>query len=351
MSEENQERPEIFSPNQPAASNVPFLSQEPTEPGFAAPVAPTAPPVAPSHIDVSKRRTLFELWGDTFRTLRANFSPVVQISALLAFITTAIQVVMLFSIFTLVPGVTGLLADIQSGDTMAIETEDLADLGIGTITNDQIVGLVATIGISVVALFLMTFVGTGIYWIFVAPRADGAEPISFREVRRDFLRTLPRMLSATLMWGLRSLLIITVMLVAVIATELVSDNLSWLLAIIFGAGAGFLVWYAIGVTLTSFVVQSTSLSGNKSVSRSVELVRGAWWRTLWVLIATNIVFGMFASAISGLVPMPTSALDTGDAMPWAYLALFGSSTFISALVSLPLTGIALAHYYRDRSGS
>lgn len=264
---------------------------------------------------------------------------------------TLLQVAVVVALFFTIPDAGNYLKDISSGEFTMLTSSQVDGTTPMTLNNDQIVGLLVTVGLGVVALFLMTFVAYGIFWVFVEPRPADAEPLTFAEVRSAFFKSLPRMLSATFMWAIRALGVVAVIAALLAVTYFAPGDLTWLAVVVLIAGFGFLLWYSISVTFVAYVVQSTSLSGNQSVRRSVELVRGAWWRTVWVLMATNIVVSMFASAISGLVPMPTAALDSTGSIPWAFVALFAASTFISSLVSLPLTAITIANYYRDRSGS
>ena len=355
MSDESTDKPDIWSPIQPEGTDVPFMSEPPVEPptapGFAAPVAPVAPPVAPSYIDVANRRSILELWGATFQTLRANFSAAVQMSAVISVITTALQAGVLVAVFLAIPGAADYVAQFTAGDFSSLETGELSGLENSLASTKALIGLLGAAGISVIGLFLMTFVSSGIFWVFVAPRAEDAEPLTFAEVRSAFFKSLPRMLSATVMWVLRPIGIIIAMFTAAAILTTVSADLSWLVFVIFLAGAGYIIWYSVSTSLTAFVVQSTDLSGNKSVNRSMQVVRGAWWRTVLVLLATNLIVGAFSSAVSSLIELPVDVIDANNALPWMFIALFSVSTFVGSLISVPLTAITLAHYYRDRSAS
>jgi hypothetical protein len=111
-----------------------------------------------------------------------------------------------------------------------------------------------------------------------------------------------------------------------------------------GGGAVFVLLFLVSFVMVSYLGVRWSLIGPimiverrfamKAVSRSSELVTGAWWRTFGILLVAGLI-----------VRVPLSVL----AMFWASIPLLG--TILSGLVASIATaysGIAVVVYYFDR---
>lgn len=206
-------------------------------------------------------------------------------------------------------------------------------------------GLIA--GLLSAGLFVLL---TGLMAVVVGQSAVGA-PLSLGGAFRRALPRLPRLLAAS---------VLVVMLVG--AVWVVVAGL-WVLAVGLDSGIGFAamalltlaaipvtIYLGIKLSLTTPAValESTAegpISPVTALKRSWGLVRGAWWRTLGLLVLAAIIAG----ALSQVVAIPAGLIVS--ALPLSAGVAFVASVTVAGIgqaVSQPVSGLVLALVYVDR---
>jgi hypothetical protein len=203
------------------------------------------------------------------------------------------------------------------------------------------------VGLLSAGLFVLL---TGLMAVVVGQSAVGA-PLSLREAFRRALPRLPRLLGVSLL---------VVLLLGIVWVVVVG---AWLLAVWIDAGIGFvavvlLTLAAIPVTIylgiklslatPAVALESTSegpISPVTALQRSWGLVRGAWWRTLGLLVLAAIIAG----ALSQVVAIPAGIVVS--ALPLSAGVALVTSVIVAGIgqaVSQPVSGLVLALVYVDR---
>ncbi len=251
---------------------------------------------------------------------------VIAIAAVLSAIAAVVQGVLV----ALAPPAPLVLPDPQADPATA-----LRDLLLGT----SLAQTAATIGILVVSLIVQG-VATGLYAVMLA----SAEPMTGRQAWR---RVRPRLGALIVVSIGASVAAIGVLAIgAVLASALGTSPLAALLGLgILSAGAAGAVWLSVSLVLGPAAVAVEWLGPMAAWRRSVDLIRGAWWRTLLVWIVAQLL-----GAIGGLVlTIPASVITL----------FFGSSAlgvgaatavqqFAAGLVLIPVVSIVVAVLHADR---
>ena len=125
-------------------------------------------------------------------------------------------------------------------------------------------------------------------------------------------------------------------------------------------GAGLLVcfvgivypWVIFSLAVPALLLERTRVT--RALGRSNELVRGAWWRTFWLLVlgyllvavisfAVSLPFLLFGGAFNGILSGTyTGGQDVGTT------ALSALSGFIVGVITWPFTGCLVSVIYVDR---
>ncbi len=99
------------------------------------------------------------------------------------------------------------------------------------------------------------------------------------------------------------------------------------------------IWFAIAAGFGIFVYLEEGLTGTAAIGRSMELVKGRWWKTLWRLVIPAIVVQLVIGIISMLtIIVPVILAAVGGAGAMMALSEGGSGRLVGA--SLPILIIA-----------
>uniref|UniRef100_UPI0004CC0792 glycerophosphoryl diester phosphodiesterase membrane domain-containing protein n=1 Tax=Streptomyces cellulosae TaxID=1968 RepID=UPI0004CC0792 len=131
------------------------------------------------------------------------------------------------------------------------------------------------------------------------------------------------------------------------------------LAVLGGLGASVVaLWLMIRFSLASPALMLEKQSIPRSMSRSVKLVRGSWWR----IFGIQLLAGLIANIISALVVLPFTFLaaalggesvsgflnGSGD-LGWTFLIVSGIGSVIGSMITFPITaGVAVLLYVDQR---
>ncbi|PAZ13590.1 hypothetical protein CLM62_23800 [Streptomyces sp. SA15] len=131
------------------------------------------------------------------------------------------------------------------------------------------------------------------------------------------------------------------------------------LAVLGGLGAGVVaVWLMIRFSLSSPALMLEKQGIVKSMSRSVKLVRGSWWRVFGIQLLAAII----ANIVAAIVVIPFTFLaaalsgdgvggfleGTGD-LGWTFLIISGIGSVIGSMITFPITaGVTVLLYIDQR---
>jgi len=219
----------------------------------------------------------------------------------------------------------------------------------------------AMLGTSVV--FLISLIGTVAATALlttVTSRAVLGKPVTTGEAWRDARPQVPRLFGLILL-----LLLITfgVILVGALPGILVavagSNGGGIALAVLGIIAAGIVaVWLMIRFSLASPALMLEKQGIVKSMSRSVKLVRGSWWRVMGIQLLATII----ANIVAAIVVIPFTFLaaalsgegvggfvnGTGD-LGWTFLIVSGIGSVIGSMVTFPITaGVTVLLYIDQR---
>lgn len=242
----------------------------------------------------------------------------------------------------LVNGLSGILDAADSGDADRVVAELEAVSWVPLTLAALLIGLLS------VALFVLL---SGLLSIVVGQSAIGA-PLSLTQAWGRALPRLPRLLGGAAL---------VVLLIGALWTVVV---LLWLLAVWVDSGVGYALmtlltlvaafpltlYLGVKVSLTTPAValESTAdgpISPVTGLRRSWGLVRGAWWRTLGILLLGAVIAG----ALSQVIAIPAGIVLS--ALPLSLTAAAVASTITAGLgqaVAQPVSGLILGLVYVDR---
>lgn len=252
-----------------------------------------------------------------------------------------VSVAQLLLFLSLADALDGLLQAVEVGDAAGVESE------FGAISWLPLAAGIAAVTLLSILLFVLL---TGVMSVVVGQAAVGAR-LSLSGALARALPRLPRLL------GVSVLVVLALSAVWVVVVAL------WVLAAWVDAG----IVYAIVVLATLAAIPVTVFLGIKlalatpavalesaggapispvtALRRSWGLVRGAWWRTLGILLLAGIIAG----ALSQVVAIPASLLVS--VLPLTVGVAVVGTVVASALgqaVSQPISGLVLALVYVDR---
>ncbi|WP_086784362.1 saccharopine dehydrogenase NADP-binding domain-containing protein [Streptomyces caniscabiei] len=127
-----------------------------------------------------------------------------------------------------------------------------------------------------------------------------------------------------------------------------------------GLGAFVLtVWLMIRFSLASPALMLEKQGVRKSMSRSVKLVRGSWWRVLGIQLLATIIAWIVASIVVIPFSFAGAALDGdglsgflatgGTALGWTYLVISGVGAVIGSTLTFPISaGVTVLLYIDQR---
>ncbi|WP_055495155.1 glycerophosphoryl diester phosphodiesterase membrane domain-containing protein [Streptomyces sp. TP-A0356] len=218
--------------------------------------------------------------------------------------------------------------------------------------------------LSSTAVFLVALLGTIVATALlttVTSRAVLGRPVSTAEAWGDARPQLLRLCGLTLLLPLMALAIIFAgALPGIIVAAAGSTSLGLALALLGGlAGSVVALWIMIRFSLASPALMLEKQSIRKSMSRSVRLVRGSWWRVFGIQLLGQII----ASIVSSLVVLPFAflggLLDGGGisglvnastgGIGWTFLIVSGIGSVIGRMLTFPITaGVTVLLYVDQR---
>ncbi len=99
------------------------------------------------------------------------------------------------------------------------------------------------------------------------------------------------------------------------------------------------IWFAIASGFAAFAYLEEGVTGTAAVGRSMELVKGRWWKTLWRLLLPGLIFQIVLGVLSGIVfIVPTIVATIGGAGAMMSMSEGGSGALGAA--SIPILIIA-----------
>lgn len=283
---------------------------------------------------------LGELLDGAVGLVRGYPRPTLGASALVALVTTLLQLVLVLTVL-------GPLFDV---DAVALEANDADALvslfaGVGALSAVSLV-------VGTVAGALMTGVLTG-----VAGKAVLGQPLTSGELWRSLRGRLPRLVAGSLLFGL-----------AVYGPPLLAGALTGLLVAVAGTGGGvvggLLVVASFAVSVLLYVRLSLATPALvledarvlTSFRRSWVLVRRSFWRVLGILLLAVLI----GTAVASVLQVPFSLLSgdggplsgvtggVGQSLSTRALVLSALGSGVGALVVAPFTAGVTALLYVDR---
>lgn len=328
--------------------------QQPPAPGWGQPAPPPGwgppgpsyasygwggPPPAPKPGSVPLRPLgVGDILEATFSVLRHYLAATLGSAALVVAVVSTMQLLLLLPV---VSELGPLLDATEQNDPALLVTELESISWAPLLAGGLLVGLLSA------GLFVLL---TGLMAVVVGQSAVGA-PLSLPGAFRRALPRLPRLLGVSLL--------VVVLLGGVWVTVVGL----WMLAVWIDVGIGYvaavlLTLAAIPVTIYLVIklslatpaaaLESTSagfISPVTALQRSWRLVRGAWWRTLGLLVLAAIIAG----ALSQVVAIPASIVVS--ALPLSAGVALVTSVIVAGIgqaVSQPVSGLVLALVYVDR---
>lgn len=337
--------------NQPPAGPGGYGAPGPGgHPGYGAPGYPAwgggwggPPPAAKPGVIPLRPLGVGEILDGAVSTMRTHWRTVLGISLTVA-VVTEILVILLQGFVLNDSASTEALNDPSA--TFDELTRAMGDAMLGT----TVVFVISLIG-TVAATALLTT---------VTSRAVLGKSVTTGEAWRDARPQVPKLFGLIFL-----LLLITfgVVLVGTVPGILVAvsgaGGAGAALAVLGGLGAGIVaLWLMIRFSLASPALMLEKQSIVKSMSRSVKLVRGSWWRVFGIQLLATII----ANIVAAIVVIPFTFLaaalsgdgigglvnGTGD-LGWTFLIISGVGSVIGSMITFPITaGVTVLLYIDQR---
>ncbi|MFG2503848.1 glycerophosphoryl diester phosphodiesterase membrane domain-containing protein [Streptomyces sp. NPDC048441] len=302
------------------------------------------PPAAKPGVIPLRPLGVGEILDGAVSTMRTYWRTVLGISLAVA-VFTEIIVILLQGLVLDDSASTDVLDDPSA--TVSELTRALGD----TLLSSGVILLVTLLG-TIVATALLTM---------VTSRAVLGKSVTTAEAWQDAKPQLPRLIGLTLLLPLIGVAIVAVgTLPGVLIAVAGASDAGASLAILGGLAATVVaIWLMVRFSLASPALMLEKQGVKKSITRSVKLVRGSWWRVfgiqLLAAIIANVVasiivipFTLIAGAVSG--DGVTGFLDTstGD-LGWTFLIVSGVGSVIGSMLTFPITaGVTVLLYIDQR---
>ncbi|MGW1159009.1 glycerophosphoryl diester phosphodiesterase membrane domain-containing protein [Streptomyces sp. NPDC002513] len=214
------------------------------------------------------------------------------------------------------------------------------------------------------AVFLVTLIGTIIATALlttVTSRAVLGRSVTIAEAWRDARPQLLKLSGLTLLLPLMALAIVavgTVPGILIAASGATAAGIS--LAVLGGLGATLVaIWIMVRFSLASPALMLEKQSIRTSMSRSVKLVRGSWWRVFGIQLLAQIIAGI----VGALVVIPFAIVATvlsgdvvgnlmsgsGAGFGWTFLIITGVGSVIGSTLTFPISaGVTVLLYIDQR---
>ncbi|WP_344528365.1 glycerophosphoryl diester phosphodiesterase membrane domain-containing protein, partial [Streptomyces rectiviolaceus] len=311
-------------------------------PGWGAWQGP--PPAAKPGVIPLRPLGVGEILDGAVSTMRTYWRTVLGISLAVA-VFTEIVVILLQGLVLNDSETTDVLDDPSA--TVGELTRALGD----TLLSSGVILLITLLG-TIVATALLTM---------VTSRAVLGKSVTTAEAWQDAKPQLPRLIGLTLLLPLIGMAVVAAgTLPGVLIAVAGGGDAGISLAVLGGFAAGVVaVWLLVRFSLASPALMLEKQGVKKSMTRSVKLVRGSWWRVfgiqLLAAIIANVVasiivipFALIAGAVSG--DGVTGFLDSGTGdLGWTFLIVSGVGSVIGSMLTFPITaGVTVLLYIDQR---
>lgn len=272
---------------------------------------PPAKLTRPEPLGVHLRLTLHEL--------RAHFSILAQLGAIVASITAGVQFVVLTGVIQLAPTA---LSDLEK----AAQT--------GTMSAQQVTSyLVGLLALSVPTL-IVSFATTGLFVWVIRHREKPQWPVN-------------RWLKLTALWLVAFFGPITVL--TLIGMQLgVADstgrNFATFALIV---GAIYAMWFSVKTAFAQYLISDQPYSPRAALRVSAALTKGQWGRTLIQIFFMNLLAAGASSLL--LMFMPTNSFPSSGSTA-GYIFIECATTWLATLVSAPIVAVGIGMLYLDLVG-
>jgi len=220
-----------------------------------------------------------------------------------------------------------------------------------SVLSSAVVSLITLLG-TIVATALLTT---------VTSRAVLGKPVTTAEAWRDARPQFAKLLGLTLLLALMTLAIVAAGAlpgILVAASGAAAAGASLTVLGVLGASVVAL-WIMVRFSLASPALMLEKQSIRKSLSRSVKLVRGSWWRVFGIQLLAQLIAGI----VAGIVVVPFTFLagalsDDGirslvsggtGSLGWTFLIVTGIGSVIGSMLTLPISaGVTVLLYIDQR---
>lgn len=301
------------------------------------------PPAAKPGVIPLRPLGVGEILDGAVSTMRTYWRTVLGISLTVA-VVTQVAVVLLRGFA---------LDDNATADTLSDPSASLSEVtrAMGdTMVNSAVIFLISLIG-TITATALLTT---------VTSRAVLGKPVAIGEAWRD---ARPQVLK---LFGLIFLLILITFgiifggtLPGILVAVSGAGAAGAALAVLGGLGAGVVaLWLMIRFSLASPALMLEKQSIVKSMSRSVKLVRGSWWRIFGIQLLATVIANIVASIV--VIPFTfigaalggdgiVGFLQSGGHVGWTFLIISGIGSVIGSMITFPITaGVTVLLYIDQR---
>jgi hypothetical protein len=276
-------------------------------------------------------RAVSELLDDSFRLYRRHFTLLATVSFLVA------------------------IPSLVIGIAVALSTANLQRLTttVGTSTGPSSVD-VQTFFQQFIAQLIPLFILGGLLLLLAGPLIFGANINAAVDVIAGRPATPTSVLGGTLrryfallgLIGVGALFLIGLWAVAGVSIVLTAVTRQPILAVLGVVAAIALgIWLGIRWALVLPAMFAEHLGPIKGLSRSYQLVRGEWWRTLGILLLLQIMIGIISFALGAIFTplfgvLPGLSLEVRDSLSQV------ASTLVQAIIE-PVPALAIALLYFD----
>ncbi|MFI6561407.1 hypothetical protein [Streptomyces sp. NPDC050534] len=214
------------------------------------------------------------------------------------------------------------------------------------------------------AIFLVSLIATVAATALlttVTSRAVLGRPVTTGEAWRDARPQVLKLLGLILLLlVIAAAIVFGGMLPGILVAVFANSAAGFALAALGGLGGGIVaLWLMIRFSLASPALMLEKRGVVKSMSRSVKLVRGSWWRVFGILLLAGII----ANIISAIVVIPftfiaaafsgdgiTGLLNSGTGdLGWTFLIISGIGSVIGSMITYPINaGVTVLLYIDQR---
>ncbi|MFE7961158.1 glycerophosphoryl diester phosphodiesterase membrane domain-containing protein [Streptomyces sp. NPDC057413] len=298
------------------------------------------PPAAKPGVIPLRPLGVGEILDGAVSTMRTYWRTVLGISLTVAVVTQVLVVLL-----------QGLALDTASADALSDPSATFGEVtrAMGdSLLNSAVVFLISMIG-TVTATALLTT---------VTSRAVLGRPVTVAEAWRDARSQLPRLFGLIVLLILISAVLVGVgILPGILVAVTASTDAGAALAVLGGLAASVVVlWLMIRFSLASPALMLEKQGIRKSMSRSVKLVRGSWWRVFGIQLLAAII----ANIVAAIVVLPftfiaaafngggISGFVNGD-VGWTFLIISGIGSVIGSMITFPISaGVTVLLYIDQR---